>query len=110
MYNENRHGCQVSEGSCLFYMKLLHALMQVGKRRDDVPMERLEYNRVRATIEEQCAKYLKYSDDVFKFEALQSAIDATLACLESPQFLERYEFNQVSETCFIVRLKELDIL
>lgn len=110
MYNENRHGCQVSEGSCLFYMKLLHALMQVGKRRDDVLMERLEYNRVRATIEEQCAKYLKYSDDVFKFEALPSAIDATLACLESPQFLERYEFNQVSETCFIVRLKELDIL
>ena len=70
MYNENRYGCQVSEGGCLFYMKLLHALMQVGKRRDDVPMERLEYNRVRATIEEQCAKYLKYSDDVFKFEAL----------------------------------------
>ena len=91
-------------------MKLFHALMQVGRRRDDAPLERLEYNRVRATIEDQCAKYLKYSDDVFKFEALPNAIDATLACLESQQFLERYEFNQVSETCFIVRLKELDIL
>ena len=91
-------------------MKIWSALSQVGRRRDDAPLERLEYNRVRATIEEQCAKYLRYSDDIFKFEALPNAIDATLACLESPQFLERYEFNQVSETCFVVRLKELDIL
>lgn len=91
-------------------MKLFNAIVQAGKRRDDAPLERLEYNRVRATIEEQCARYLRYSDDVFKFEALPNAIDATLACLESPQFLEKYEFNQVSETCFVVRLKELDIL
>lgn len=91
-------------------MKLFSALMQVSKRKDDTPMERLEYNRVRATIEEQCEKYLRDSEDVFKFEALPNAIDATLACLESPQFLERYEFSQVSETCFIVRLRELDIL
>lgn len=75
-----------------------------------MPMERLEYNRVRATIEEQCEKYLKDSDDIYKFESLPNAIDATLACLESTQFLEKYEFSQVSETCFIVRLRELDIL
>lgn len=91
-------------------MKLFHALTQVSRRRDDTPLERLEYNRVRATIEDQCARYLRDSEDIFKFEALPSAIDATLDCLESPQFLEKYEFNQVSETCFIVRLKELDIL
>lgn len=91
-------------------MKLFNALMQVAKRKDDTPMERLEYNRVRATIEEQCERYLKDSDDIFKFEALPNAIDATLACLESTQFLEKYEFSQVSETCFIVRLRELDIL
>lgn len=91
-------------------MKLFSALSKVSRRRDDTPLERLEYNRVRATIVEQCEKYLKYSDDIYKFEALPNAIDATLACLESPQFLEKYEFNQVSETCFVVRLKELDIL
>lgn len=91
-------------------MKLFNALMQVSKHKDDTPMERLEYNRVRATIEEHCEKYLRDSDDVFKFEALPNAIDATLACLESNQFLEKYEFSQVSETCFIVRLRELDIL
>ena len=92
------------------YMKLWHALATVSKRKDDTPMERLEYNRVRATIEEQCEKYLRSSDDIYKFEALPNAIDATLACLESQQFLEKYEFSQVSETCFIVRLRELDIL
>ena len=91
-------------------MKLLNALVTSSKRRDNTPMERLEYNRVRATIEEQCERYLRDSEDIFKFEALPNAIDATLACLESEQFLERYEFSQVSETCFIVRLRELDIL
>lgn len=91
-------------------MKLFHALASVAKHKDEAPMERLEYNRVRATIEEQCEKYLKDSEDIFKFEALPNAIDATLACLESEQFLEKYEFSQVSETCFIVRLRELDIL
>lgn len=91
-------------------MKLFNALVTVSKRKDLSPMERLEYNRVRATIEEQCAKYLQDSDDIYKFEALPNAIDATLACLESKQFLEKYEFNQVSETCFIVHLRELNIL
>ena len=91
-------------------MKLFNALANVSRRKDDTPTEKLEYNRVRATIEEQCEKYLKDSEDVFKFEALPSAIDATLSCLESKHFLERYEFNQISETCFIVRLRELDIL
>lgn len=92
------------------FMKLFNALVSVSKHKDSTPMERLEYNRVRATIEEQCEKYLVDSEDIFEFEAMPNAIDATLACLESPQFLEKYEFSQKSETCFIVRLRELDIL
>ncbi|MBO5424761.1 MAG: hypothetical protein J6A25_04535 [Lachnospiraceae bacterium] len=91
-------------------MKLFKALAETSKRKDTMPMERLDYNRVRVTIEEQCNKYLKNSEDIFQFEALPSAIDATLACLESKQFLEKYEFSQVSETLFIVRMRELDIL
>lgn len=91
-------------------MKLFNALMHVANRKDNTPMERLEYNRVRATIEEQCEQYLQSSDDIFKFEALPSAIDATISCLESKHFLEKYEFSQISETCFIVRMRELDIL
>lgn len=91
-------------------MKLLNALLSEMKRKDNTPMERLEYNRVRAKIEEQCEQYLKDSDDIYTFEALSSNIDATLACLESVQFSEKYEFSQINETCFMVRLKELDIL
>ena len=90
--------------------KLINALIETAKKKDSTPMERLEYNRVRATIEEQCEKYLKNSDDIYTFEALPSAIDATLACLEGQQFLEKYEFIQLNETCFSVRLRELDIL
>lgn len=91
-------------------MKLFNALAEQAKRKDNTPMERFEYNKVRVTIEAQCTKYLQELDDVFTFEALPSAIDATLACLESPQFMEKYEFTQVTETCFAVRLKELDLL
>ena len=91
-------------------MKLFNALAEQAKRKDNTPMERFEYNKVRVTIEAQCTKYLQELDDVFTFEALPSANDATHACLESPQFMEKYEFTQVTETCFAVRLKELDLL
>ena len=91
-------------------MELLNALAEKAKRKDNTPLEKLEYNRVRTTIEAQCEKYLSDPDDVYVFEALPSAIDATLACLEGKHFLEKYEFSQISETCFAVRLKELDIL
>lgn len=91
-------------------MKLFNALMEQSKRRDNTPLERYEYNKVRITIESQCSKYLSFPDDVYYFEALPEAIDATLSCLESPQFTEKYEFTQETETLFAVRLKELDIL
>jgi hypothetical protein len=91
-------------------MKIFKALASAAKKRDTVSQDRLELNRVRATIEELCERYLQDSNDIFEFEALPSAIDNTLAILETPYFLERYEFQQISETCFIIRLKELDIL
>lgn len=91
-------------------MKFFKALASTMKKKDTVSQERLELNRVRATIEDLCEKHLKDSNDIFEFEALPSAIDATLAILETPYFLERYEFQQVTETLFIIRLKELDIL
>lgn len=91
-------------------MEFIKALLEKTKLKDSVHMDRLEYNKVRLAIEEQCDKYLKNSTDIFKFEALPSALDATIECLESKQFQERYEFNQVSKTCFIVRLRELNIL
>lgn len=90
--------------------KLIRALIEVSKRKDNTPLERLEYNRVRATIEEQCNRYLKSSEDEYEFEALPSAIDATLACLESSTFTDKYEFQQLSETCFVVRLKEFNLV
>ena len=91
-------------------MRVVNSLLTNYRKVDKVPMERLEYSKVRNTIEEYCEKYLVSPNDIFKFEALPNAIDSTIQVLESPQFQEKYEFNQVSETCFIVRLKLLDIL
>ena len=91
-------------------MKIVNAMLNGLKKNDIIPMERLEYSKVRATIEGYCEKYLVDNQTIFKFEALPNALDATLAVLESSQFLEKYEFNQVSETCFVVRLREIDLL
>ena len=91
-------------------MKIFNALATLSKKLDDVPMERLEANRVRTTIESYCDKYLKSVDDELMFEALPSAIDATIEVLEEKKFQEKFEFMQVSDTCFVVRLRELDLL
>lgn len=91
-------------------MKFFKEVLKNIQKKDNIPMERYDYSRVRMTIEFYCEKYLTNSSDIFKFEALPSAIDATLSVLEGVQFQEKYEFSQVSETCFIVRLKELSIL
>ena len=40
-------------------MKLFNALAEQAKRKDNTPMERFEYNKVRVTIEAQCTKYLQ---------------------------------------------------
>ena len=84
-------------------MKLLNALAETAKKRDNIPMERLEASKVRATIEDYCDKYLTSPNEIFQFEALPSA-------LESPQFLEKYEFSQVTESCFMIRLKDLNLI
>lgn len=80
------------------------------KKKDTEPIERLEYNRIRATIEAQCEKYLVDVDDIYRFEALPSALDATIACLENTSFQEKYEFAQETETVFAVRLKEINLM
>lgn len=91
-------------------MKFFSALSQTMKKNDSEPLEKLEYNRVRSTIESYCEQYLKDTDDIFEFEALPSALDATLSALESKSFQEKYEFAQTAPTLFVVRLKEFDLL
>lgn len=91
-------------------MEFFKALAESKKREATLSTEKFEINRVRATIEKYCEKYLKDSDDIFTFEALPSALDATIDVVESRSFQEKYEFEQVSETCFRVRQRELDIM
>lgn len=91
-------------------MKFLRTLVESRKQEATLSTEKFEINRVRATIEKYCEQYLKDSDDLFTFEALPSALDATLDVVESRSFQEKYEFAQISETCFMVRQRELDIM
>lgn len=91
-------------------MKIFRALMRLTNIKDTAPLERLESNRVRATIEGYCEKYLKDSNDILKIEILPCALDAALSALDGQKFLEKYEFEQVSETLFNIRLRELNLL
>lgn len=72
--------------------------------------QRLEKNKVRASIESLCRTHLSDYDAVLTFEALPNAIDATLEVIEEPALADKYDFFQYSETLFQVRLKEYDLL
>lgn len=78
--------------------------------KDKTSGERLEKNRVRNAIENLCQTYLVDFDDILTFEALPSVLDSTLAVIEEPALTAKYDFAQVSETLFQVRLKDLGII
>ena len=91
-------------------MKIWNALASALIKKDDAPVERFNYNKISATIEQYCQEYLKDSDSQFIFEALPDAIDLTLEFLDSKKFQEVYEYQQVSQTCFKVKLREFNII
>lgn len=91
-------------------MKIFDALADTMKKTDKIPMEKLEISKVRSTIENLCNEYLHDSEDLLKIEALPEALDSTVAVLSSPIFLEKYEFNQIDDVCFVIKLRELDLI
>ena len=91
-------------------MKVFDVLKDNLSKKDTSSTERLERNRVRASIESMCEDRLKDSNDILTFEALPSAINDVVCVLEEPVLAEKYEFVQVSETLFKIKLKELDII
>ena len=91
-------------------MKFFKALFGSIYKKDTTQSERLELNKVRSTLESYCSKYLVDADDVFRFEALPSAIDFVIEVLDMPSFQEKYEYAQVDETVFDIRLRSLDLL
>lgn len=80
------------------------------KRTDNTSTDRLEKNRVRSTLEDMCAKYLIEPESILEFEALPNALPFVISVLEEPVFLEKYEFEQVSETLFQIREKEIQLI
>ena len=91
-------------------MKVLDVLKDNMSKKDNSSTERLERNKVRASIESMCEDRLKDSDDILTFEALPSAINDVISVLEEPVVAEKYEFAQISETLFQIKLRELDIM
>lgn len=91
-------------------MKIINALLSQMKRTDNTSTDRLEKSRVRSTLEDMCAKYLIEPESILEFEALPNALPFVISVLEEPVFLEKYEFEQVSETLFQIREKEIQLI
>lgn len=91
-------------------MKVFEVLKDNMVKKDTSSSERLERNRVRASIEAMCEDRLKDSSDILTFEALPSAINDVISVLEEPVLAEKYEFAQISETLFQIKMRELDVM
>ncbi len=91
-------------------MKFFNALSSVMKKTDKIPLEKLEISQVQNTIEQLCKEYLKDTDDKLTIEVYPERMSATVVALQNPMFLEKYEFQQVSDSCFMLKLRELDLL
>ena len=90
-------------------LKAINTLIGKIGVKDTTPVERLELNQVRSTIEAYCEKYLHDTDDILRFEALPSAINYVIEVLDLEAFQDKYESAQVSETLFDIRLREFEL-
>lgn len=90
-------------------MKVVNALVDSMKKTDNTSTEHLTKNRIRSSLEETILTKLTDSSMILEFEALPSALPYVISILEEPLFLERFEFQQVSETLFQVRVREIEL-
>ena len=90
-------------------MKIFTALKYTYRKPENVTLDRLNVNLTRKAIETNCDKYLKNARDILEFEALPSVINETLEVLASKSFQDKYEFSQISESCFRIKQRELNL-
>ena len=67
-------------------------------------------SQVQNTIEKLCQEYLVETDDKLKIEVLPERMQEAVSALQNPLFLEKYEFQQISDSCFLLKLRELDLI
>lgn len=91
-------------------LKVVDALIQTFKKSDNTPTEHLEKNRIRSTLESLCDEKLADGTSILQFEALPSALPYVISILEEPLFLEKYDFEQISETIFQIKPKDMNLL
>lgn len=91
-------------------LKVINALFQTMRKTDNTSTEHLEKNRIRSTLESLCDEKLADGTSILQFEALPSALPYVISILEEPMFLEKYDFEQVSETIFQIKPKEMNLL
>lgn len=91
-------------------LKVFQALASSMRRVDTTSTEHLEKNRIRSTLESFCNDMLADGTSILTFEALPSALPYVISILEEPMFLEKYDFEQVSETLFNIMPKEINLI
>lgn len=89
---------------------MFEAIFTSLRRVDNTSTEHLEKNRIRSTLESYCNDMLADGTSILTFEALPSALPYVISILEEPMFLEKYDFEQVSETLFNIMPKEINLI
>ena len=84
--------------------------MNATQKNDTAGKDRLDINLVYNEIEKMCEQYLNNTYDLLEFEALPSVINETIAVLSMQSFKEKYEFEQINETCFRIKLRGFNIV
>ena len=91
-------------------MKIFSAIASTFiKTKDNTSVEHLESNEYRNNLETLCDRYLVDDDTILEFECSEKALPYVVVILEEPNFLKRYEFQQVSDSLFQIRLRSLDL-
>ena len=91
-------------------MKVFNAISDnFFKTKDNSSKEHLEINEYRNDLKSKCNQYLRNEDDILVFECLEKALPYVITILEEESFLRDYEFEQLSETMFRIRLRGIDL-
>lgn len=93
----------------MVYLKSLKSFIELNLKKDKTSFERLELNKVKSTIESLCDQYLENPNDILTFEALPSAIEYVVELFTSGVLSEKYEYDQITDTLFRIKLRELEL-
>lgn len=87
--------------------KSLQAIKSLFLTKEKVDNSLLELNYKIQSIDSMAEEYLENFDDELEFEVYPNTLALAMKAMNSEELTDKYEFSQISNTMFSVRLKEM---